>query len=241
MVQGLLLEKYLHGELSDAQVEDFIKYLESDEEYAEIVKIHCMMHAYRAKKLESYLINPLPETEGQGHIRITLLKIIRNVAALFVLGVMSYFSYCTFNNQKAQQIVEDFYSEPFISPGLSLSFQKEESIWENAIGYYSDRKYEKSETEILKIDSLSIEQTLYLGLSKMYKQPPDFEGAITILERIKDHTNNLNKDATTWYLAVAYLKTKQTELAIAVLKNIASSEHYQKENALKALKYIDIR
>ncbi len=240
MEKSILLQKYLHGELSEAEEEEFLNYLESDEEFSQEVKVHSLMHANRAKELEKYLFDSQSTIPKEStHSRSTLFKIIRNVAAMVLLAAISYFSFSTLSNQETPFLVEDLYAEPFISPGLKLSSSSEEDIWQKAIVLYSDRQYALAETEILKIGNISTEQNLYLGLSKMYKETPDFQGAISIFKEIKDQANNLNKDVTMWYLAIAYLKSGQKNLAKPLLESMASGDHYKKKEAKQVLKHFD--
>ena len=230
----------MHGELSEAEEEEFLNYLESDVAFSEEVKVHSLMHAHRAKELKKYLFDDqsiIPKEPT--HSRATLFKIILNVAAMVLLAAISYVSFSSLSNQEAPFLVDDLYAEPFISPGLKLSSSSEEDIWQQVIVLYSDRQYKQAEAELMKIDNLSTEQTLYLGLSKMYKDSPDFRGAISIFDEIKDHPDNLNQDVTIWYLAIAYLKTGQKNLAKPILDSMVTVGHYKSKEAIRVLKYFD--
>jgi len=69
----------------------------------------------------------------------------------------------------------------------------------------------------------------------MYKSPPQFEDAISLLEKIKEHPQNLDQDVTEWYLSLAYIKSGKIELATIVLENITKSNHYKQKEATKIL------
>jgi len=234
-----LIKKYLHGELNENEELEFIQHLEADEDFAEEVKLQSLMYAKRSIELKDFLSSEAsPKTLSEMNAQISIFKILRNIAAIFILGAISYFSYHSLTKQNDHNILNELYSEKFVSPGLLLSVE-DDNTWNKAISFYSNGNYIQAEQELLKIGNRNVEQELYLALSGMYKESPNFEKSIRIFERILDHPDNVDQDATSWYLTIAYLKNGQKNLAKQILEKIASSDHYKKDDAIKAMRYFE--
>jgi hypothetical protein len=242
MNKDILLDKFLHSELSEDELTQFKNYLDSDEEFAHDVEIHSLMYAHRSRQIKDFLSEDIQQPSKPQ--TATLFKIIRNVAAIFVLGCVSYFAFNSINQEKEDYsdfaFLDEMYTERYTSPGLIQSGGNDISTWEKAIAFYGNKEYKKAESEILKIESLNKEQQFYLAVSIFYKDPPEYERSISILESIINNTENLHNDATQWNLALAYLKTNKKNHARPILNKIAaSSNHYRKQEAIKVLSVFD--
>lgn len=241
MENETFIRKYLHAELTDEERKQFLLRVKSDSDFAEEVKIHSLMFKHRHNEFAEYVVKSTNQkTEIKESQNIILFKILRNVAAIFILAGITYFSYNSLSRQsETSSPIDIAFNEPYISPGILQGEDNLGNSWNKAIEYYSATEYKKSAQEILNIKNPSIEQQLYLGLSNLYQNPPKFEESISILTKIVDHPANLDQDATIWYLSIAYLKNNQKELAMPLLKNVANSRHYKHKEATDILNYIE--
>lgn len=258
MTKEDLLNKFLCSELTNEEENVFLQYLEQDEYYAMTVKLESLFQAERSIKLEKYLEdtgktselnnsriphenrdsfkNKLITTEDRkASIPSILWTVLRNSAAILILGCITYFSYDFLSNRDKMSLLERYYNERYPISGLTMSENQNADIWEQAKIFYSNDKFEKAELEIAKIDNLTIQQKFFLGLSCMYKTSPDFDKSIEIFNSIIDHPDNLEKDATQWYLAIAYLKNNQKENARPIIEYISNNYHFKQKQAIQTL------
>lgn len=241
MENETFIKKYLQAELSVEERKQFLLRLKSDADFAEEVKIHSVLFKHRHIEFADYLKQSTDEKiitkESQN---LVLHRILRNVAAIFILASISYFSYNAIaKKSELSDLIDLAYNDPYISPGILQSEEQQEDHWSKAIEHYSAEKYEDAAHEILKIEALSNEQQFYLGLSLMYQNPPKFDESISILTSILDHPENLHQDATMWYLSITYLKTKQKELAKPLLEKIAVSKYSYQQDAIEILHHYE--
>lgn len=249
MDRDILLQKFLYGELSKDEAEQFHTYLETDDLFAKKVKLESLFYAHNSIKIKEHLTDHAKTHVGVDNEKIVkpvttsskllFLKPLINVAAILVLGIVGYFVFQSVNKTEDLPSIEHFYSETFPSPGIMQSESGEEDYWNNAIIFYSEGQYILAQNEILKIDSLTAQQKFYLGLSYMKRTPAKLDSSITILKNIIDDPNNLQADATQWYLALAYLKANQQALALPMLESIAASKnHFKEKQAIQVLEYL---
>lgn len=248
MEKAELLKLFIHDELTENDKEEFIRQIQSDPDFEKDVEIESLMYANRSAELKNYLnsnqINTISNSSKVQSIkeasRKTLFKIVRNVAAILLLSLLSYYSFNLISTNSAKEIefFEQLYAERYMSPGVIQSSNNEYSYWDKAKVHYSNEKHELAEQEILNIENPTIEQQLYLALSMLYKESPDFRKSISIFKQIIDHPNNIDKDATSWYLAIAYLRSNQNQLAKPILEKIATSSHFKNKKAKEVLERI---
>jgi tetratricopeptide (TPR) repeat protein len=75
---------------------------------------------------------------------------------------------------------------------------------------------------VIKTDTSNANAYLLLGISHMEKQ--NYKEAIKVFTHIGE--NNFN-ESTEWYLALCYLKTKQTNKAVPLFNSLANKYYYQ--------------
>jgi len=251
MENSNLIRKYLHAELTEDERKKFDHLRNTDKVFDEEFKFHSLMHKHRIQQFKSFVsksekssIAPTEEVKSERINNSTpIFKILRNIAAIFIIAAISYVSFNSLNNNNNNNnnnndpklLVDSYLNEPYMSPGTLQSAEGDKDAWQSAITHYGKDEFELAEKEILNIDSISIEQQLYLGLSKLYKTNPAIEESISILESIKDRPDNFHEDATNWYLALAYLKNGQHESAKPIIKMIANGDHFKSKDAIKLL------
>jgi len=228
-----LIKKYLLAELSKDEEQQLLKHLDEDDGFANDLQLHSLLYAERARKIKSYLNEHKSADVSQRKI----FKIIRNVAAVLLLGVCATFVMSRFiSNKSDRTFIQVFYEKPFTNPGLEMSASSDFDTWNTAVVQYGKENYEEVEEILLGMDSISVEQQLYLALAKMYKNPPAYHESISILESINGHSENVHQDATLWYLSLSYLKVNKDGAAKSILEKIADSNHYRNKDAMLILK-----
>lgn len=241
MENETFIRKYLHAELTDEERKEFLIRLKSDSDFAEEVKIHGILFKNRHYEFADYIATSADEkTATKKSQHIVLFKILRNVAAIFIMASIAYFSYITITKQSQNRNpIEIAMSEPYISPKNLRGIENKEDYWTKAIVHYGAKEFGKAEEEILKIVNPDIEQQFYLGLSKLYQNPSKVEESILIFESILDDPDNVDQEATIWLLSLAYLKHDQSNQAKILLEKIVEEDLYKKDEAIDILSQIN--
>lgn len=231
-----LIKKYLLAELSEDDAQQFYQYFDEDENFTNELKLHSLLYAERARKIKSFLNNNEPAVSNKTNI----VKIIRNLAAIFLLGICVIYVMSLFASEKSdRKFMQVYYEKPFTNPGLEMSESSDFDTWNSAVVQYGKGNFEDVEEILLGMDSITVEQRLYLALAKMYKNPPAYHESVSILESINGHSENVHQDATLWYLSLSYLKVDKEDNAKSLLEKIAaSSQHYRSKEAVQILKAI---
>ena len=109
----------------------------------------------------------------------------------------------------------------------------------NAMRAYQDGDYASTRDilEILKSDQDNLEIAFYLGVS--YLHQGDFEKALEIFTVLTEPESRFSyEDGALWYRALCLIELDQKKEAEEILNQIASSNHYKKEEAREILKKI---
>lgn len=77
------------------------------------------------------------------------------------------------------------------------------------------------------------------GLSLLYQQPPQAKQAVEIFEEILPNAGHRLQEEIRWYLALALLKTEQTEKGQLILKQIIQQKQWQSDKAQQLLELMD--
>lgn len=262
MSKEILLHKFLCRELSEEEETMFLQLLKEDEGFAKRVKIESLLHANQSIKIKEYLstyaerpqhIHEEQNIESNSNRSVkenqnspstvkrmrTFSKPLINIAAVFLVGCVGYFMFQSLNKKEDLTLLDKLYNNSFDAPGIAQSEDGNKTVWNEARMYFNDENYDYAAQQISTIDSLSIEQQVFLALSNMYKKAPDFDKSINIFNTVMNHPDNLYQDVTEWYLAIAYLKINQKEKAKPLLEYISSNDHFRQDLAIEALSQFD--
>lgn len=227
------IDAYLKGNMSKEAHKAFEEQMKADSELAQAVEW--------IRKQEDLIPLALMQQElDQIHDKITgktqPKPWIWAVAAsiVFIVGIALWWIMNS-NSRMAQDLYAEFYRP---DPGLpTLMGASEDQKLAEAMTYYREGNYEESSNRLKELTDQNIKSDTvltYLGLSYLGEEKP--EEAISTWLEIDEFTDIVLARKVQWYIAMAYLKENQLELAKEQLKDIARhAEHRYFEQALKVL------
>lgn len=241
MDRDKLIQKYLHAELTPDEYETFLNLSKSDPEFAEEVNIQSVFYANRSKALKD-ILNAKQDTNLDDQEVVNkkqtkqLFLIVRNIAAIFILGLTSYFLFSSINPKSSTKYKElansyalDKHAPPFITMNNEIAL---DDPWKVAIEAYRTNQYDLVIDQISKIENRSNEQTLYLALSHMYTESPNLDISINLFKDLISNKTNLHKDEPEWFLSLAYLENGELEKARTLLQNIIAEKSWNHKKAM---------
>jgi len=241
-----LIDKYLLGELTGAEVQDFEKEMENDIELASEVELQKLIlrgfekveeENNRAwlKELDKTIPSPGRQT---GKIREIVLVVISLAASVIIAVVM----FLRGNGKGEQLFAQNFEPLPAAVEYLSLSRGGESPDTElntaeytlavKAMQVYSQKDYKKAIaafSSIKELDSKNPELFFYLSLSQLAEGKT--QAAIKNLKKLEKISGFKYEEEVKWYLALTYLKTKQTSKGRSLLRQIKNSRGKRDESA----------
>lgn len=255
MDKEYLIQHYLLNKLSEEEQGQFDKLIAEDAEFKEEVEMQSILFAKfkvdAKKEMLTWKKDIKPKTDAEKRtIEPTIKSIkkstetkvsrlptfLKSIAALFVLGVLSYgiYSYLLPTTFSIDAYLAQKHPSSATFRGESSAKQDQ---WDLAVVAYDNGKYKIAADEIKKIVSLTAEQKLYLGLSYLYQKDIDGTKAIEIFQDLLKEPNEF-KEETAWFLSLAYLKNKEKAKAIPLLQNIVKTNAWNAEKAKGLLEEI---
>jgi len=253
MNKETLLKKYLHSELTDQEYKTFMTLVDSDPDYAEEVSIESVLYAKHKVTLKESIFNIDHTIEGTNSTktidvnhaqekRMTIFLILRNVAAIFILGIFSYFCFNQFSANTISQdnLVDTYLSDIHVPPSsFRNSVTNESDQWYLTSKAYSQKDYDTSIEILTEIKNKNNEQLLYLGLSKLYSQNWNSDDALIHFDEILSGTKRAHKDEANWYKSLILLKKDNLSDAKDILTTIISEKSWNHQTASKIISTLE--
>jgi predicted negative regulator of RcsB-dependent stress response len=248
-----IIDRYLNGELSEEELKDFNKLLESDLQLRrelslekDLNKIILETDIYefgnKVKATREAMLLQKPNPNGfDKTVRLRSKKWYLLAASIIVLvGLLGYLYFLQNQQISSEKLFLQYYSkyhsdiaarsgdeisnDPFI---LGLN-EYEDDNYNDAIRYLNQEINE---------DSLNFTAQLYLGISYMEKN--NLDKAIDVFKSIINESGNMFIGQAKWYLALTYLKTDDVDYREET-KNLLSSIIQNKgDRAKEALELLD--
>lgn len=241
MDKHILLQKYLHGQLTDTEYDQFMSIIESDPEFSEDVSIESVLYAKHRLALKKSITaqkvaTKLPQKNNSS--QHPLIRILRNIAAIFVLACISYlcFQQLTPDSKSKQHLVDTYLLETHPPP----STLRDDSVngmaeWKLATKAYSQKYYELTIEQIDKITNKNNEQQLYLGLSKLYSNEWQATDAVSHFDSIINGSTTAHKDEAMWYKSLILIQSKKRNEAKVILQTIVDNKYWKYKEAVQLL------
>ena len=239
-----LIEKYVNGEMSDAERKAFEDNLTDDTKLAnELLSYQKSRLAIKAairQEIREDTGKALQDWKNKKKRRTR--RIYRwSIAATILLITAIGISFFIGNKQTVSP--DQLFAAHFELPKVSniRTNSSDHPIFEQAVTAF----YEKSFTTVLDLlspqatdpdISLSSDALIMLGVSHLALN--NLSQAINVLQKV-DSSGSLYQDAE-WYLALAYLKNGQTNEAKQILGKIAQTpRHFKRQEAKEIEKQLD--
>jgi len=232
MNKDLLIEKYLYGELSDTEFQEFEQQLKEDTDFADEVKLRSVIFAKAKSDFKKKLLdanhkdqNPISEPKV---VKLNPAYYLKRIAAVLIIGVLAFAIYRTLNSAEITPNVDTYIAETHADPTVVMGETDNEKAWQLAVTAFQQDNYAEAVNAIKKIESLDTEQQFYLGLGNLYQG--DYPAAITAFESLAGSQNSFT-ESTKWYISLAHLKNNQPEQAKKYLQDIVASSSWKAKEA----------
>jgi tetratricopeptide (TPR) repeat protein len=225
-----LIEKYLNEELSSNERSEFEQLQKSDAGFAEEVQVAVTLNAdfnVKQKMRWQSLLNEQGSVVKEAPVRTLAprrsLIWIRNIAAVFILGIGLSLAWLMFSSPDAGTLADDQLMEVYVAPKAFMGKNANaDSNWENAISAYREGQFSVAvaaiESSMDKSSEKLDEKHFYLGLSYLYEDVPNYEKAISHLATSKElNSSALFAPKANWFMALAYLKQGKIKEAKTLL------------------------
>jgi len=239
MNQETLIEKFFEHQLSDQEQEHFSKLLLNDPDFAAEVAFLQQVGTAAEQKEEQRLKKELQQVEVQWwNRRVSQKKYLKwaGIAALILLFIIP------FTKNKTEDVKALFQS--YYSPAVNVTFPIERSEATatkitNAFTAYEMGDYEKALVEFSTISDLKGQQQLLYYEANALLALGRTEAAIEKFKQHLTHTDVLT-NRSHWYLALAYIKKKDSKNAKQELRALLNSgEAFKKVEASSLLKKLE--
>lgn len=241
-----LVERYLMGQMSDAEKISFSKKLEDDASLKQL---------FEEMKTTIGIINSIGREElimkikqwdnelgtyasiEKAQSRKQALPYLLGIAATVILFVMAAILFSVHKQTDNIQLFAEYF-EPY--PDISGSAErgsKEADIWTSAMKKYNANSYNEALQAFDMMEEDPEEHLLHFYKANAYlaTQQPDM--ARTSLEKIKGKIPPLN-DQIEWYLALTHLQENNYEHAALALESIKDSNSSYQRKARKLHKQL---
>ncbi|MEE9349446.1 MAG: tetratricopeptide repeat protein [Flavobacteriaceae bacterium] len=237
-----LINKYLGKELSSTEEVLFNELLKSDAVFKEELTFQTNLKKAISAHDDDVFKNILTRAESEHQqqkvipLKRSFTKWMAAASIIFVLG----FSYMLMQNNTTS--TNDLFAtnfEPYrnvIAPIVRGEEQKDEKS--KAFLAYEKGEYEVSVLLFSKLYKITNEPYyLFYQANALLKLERADEAIPLLQEHLK--TNDTLTQKTNWYLALAYLKAKETDKAKETLRKVVSEKSYKNKDAVKLLQELE--
>ncbi len=241
-----MIEKYLTGEMDEAEASDFLSRLKEDKVLAEEFRFdHELTDAladedmleFRKKLMDLLRVS----RQKKGIVRTIFSGPYRIAAAasVIILLAMAYLLFIMPGSPSNEKLFSAYYDS---DQPLRITRRSETALVEalrnyqhkdfmNAIGQFN---------QILQTDPENSAVRFYTSIC--YIETGQFDQAITYLSAVAGNDNSLYNKPSEWYLGLCYLKMSRTDQAIGLFRKIAADPiHDYQKDAQKILSELNKR
>lgn len=200
----------------------------------------------RNKEIKSFLKEVedekkfLKDTDSNTETKIVHLKWIRWVAAVLILGIISWAAWSHFNLNSQELFTEYFSSYPNDFVRIERSSSDTNPL-QSAFIAYQDKDYDSAIQQFDRLLNSSNSDNILFFKAVSLLSKGETEFAINIFRNLKEKEDWQYSEAVRWYLALGYLKLEQITIAKDLLEQIANSEngHFNQSSAKEILQKLN--
>lgn len=239
------IEKYLDGEMNDAEKKWFEKELENNPQLQEELELREEVNIAVNEadimelrdELKSIHSNLYPEnTPAQK--KVAMRRLLIPIAASIIVAVVTFAIHPFNKNYTNQELLAKYYTPYDAGMSYRSATTTEESLLKNAYESYREKRFEdaiKYFEAALKKD-LDMASYFYSGMS--YLELKKYSPAETNFEVVINNNDNLYIEQAEWYLGLCYIASGQTDRAKQLFTKISKSDSYYAAKAKKLTKHI---
>ena len=236
------IERYIAGEMNDAEQNWFLKELDGNSRLREEVTLRKKADKLLQNHNIIQLRNKLSEIEKDRASRIpsnaTGKRLSTRIAAV-VAGLIIISSIAFLSNKPltSDQIISQYY-KTYDGGSVSRSSQSDASNdYSTGLEYYNIKDYKNAAryfSKVLNKDPENMESVMFYGTSSF--EVKNYPEAKRSFSKVIDNNNNLFIEDAEWYLALCYLQTNDLKKASDELAAIKKSRSIYSKNAGKILR-----
>ncbi len=247
-----IIEAYINGQLTGAELSDFEAKLQSDSDLAAQVLLFKDIDAGLSDK--SVLdFQALVHSEGEAFLqkntsteaavkKIGWSRSFLGIAATLLVLVVSTFIYWQINSGKTLS-GKALYAQHFDTYTLNQSIRSndtaEDPTFQIAVEQYRSEDFKAATATFQKL-ATNAEQDMVLSFCLAYaylnQKTPQFDLAQAQFQKIIDEGQSIYVHRAKWYLALIYLEKEERSKAETLLKDLANSPNKIGQQAAAVLK-----
>jgi predicted Zn-dependent protease len=240
------IKKYLAGELAAAERNAFEQEMENDPFLMESIEgwstnePPATMEQLNALEGDLYASIDARVKEQPKKGKIIHLSFFRYAVAASVIGILALLSWRLFitpNAVSGQEIYASYF-KPLTHPDATVRGENDTTTEAQAVAAYEREDYFEAVKHYEKLvanNPDNVKNNLFLGISFLGSNQP--KKAIDILSKITA-SEEFHFDIQ-WYLALAYIKSKDISQAQTTLTNLTKEENYYQTEAKEILDKLD--
>lgn len=239
------IEKYNSGEMSEEEKNWFCKELEGNMALRDEVELRRrtdkILHEQDVMELRSKLAVLEGERRAKeaAHVLRTIPEYFRYAAAVAVLVAAGGLALYRGGSPGADELISKYYriyEAPASQRSASVAGNTD---FELAVEFYNTSDFAnaaKMFSRVIESDPHDMQSVLLYGVSSFEeKQYPEAKKSFST---VIDDNNNLFIEDAKWYLALCYLRTREEEKALSLLRNIRNDGGSHGRDAARLLKKI---
>lgn len=238
-------ERYLAGEMNEAEKEWFRNELGKNEKLREEIALRQNINSALKNHDIIQLRNKLSAISKKKAEEEAAKKPRKNKAftrAAIFTGLILCGSLALLNtrNLTTEEVFERYYKTYDVTTPLRSVNDAGNSDYSTALEYFNIRDYRNAAyyfSKVLSNDPRHMESVMMTGISKFEEE--NYPEASASFTKVIDDRENLFFEDAQWYLALCYLKTGEKGKAVSSLSAIKQSESIYSRNARKILRNLN--
>ena len=239
------IERYISNEMTDSEKKWFLKEIEGNKALRKEVELRKQTDIILKRKKTIDLRYKIANLEEE---RLSMVKkhaenrlvALKYVAAFVGIALITSIYVSTTNDSLTNHELSDKFFRSYEAPMAQRSLDNiENNDYILGIQYYNSRDYKNAAIQFAKVleeNPNDMQTHLLTGVSNMEEKfYPEAEKSFAA---VIDHNNSLFVEPATWYLALCYLKTDETDNARKLFAKIKNEGGYYSSDAKKIIKKI---
>ncbi|MCB8994341.1 MAG: hypothetical protein H6538_01905 [Bacteroidales bacterium] len=244
------IQKYLDGKMNESELKKFRSDLQKDPELVEELDLHRSVNEtvlstdeirFRKKLEEAYKTYKIDGHKENTSVSGNRTKLKRTIvfSSALMITLLFLFILSEFRKQSNDEIFEAnliSFSQDFTSR-FQPEFANQDQDLQEGIKLFVDGKYSDASRvfhQFLGQNPDNTEASFYNGLCMVFLN--EFGNAISAFEFVLAAPYSYYQEYASWYLALCYIKTNNTEVAKSLLKEISGNDSSFSDKARRILR-----
>jgi len=238
------IERYISNEMSDSEKKWFLKEIDGNEVLRREIDLRMQTDIILKRTKTVNLRNKLAKLEEERlqktEKRIGVRFALKYAAAFVGIALITSVYLFVNNNSLTNNELSDKFFKSYEAPLAQRSLTNiEDTDYMLGLQYYNSRDYKNAAMQFSKVlekNPDDMQTHLLTGVSNMEeKRYPEAKNSF---KTVIDHNNSLFVESATWYLALCFLRTDETDKATKLFTKIKNEGGYYSSEAKKIMRKI---